>query len=56
MKGEDMIKKEYIEEDEINYNVYKIKPSNEQAMRQTMVLLRDELIELIKTYLDPWCK
>ena len=49
-------KHEYIEEDEINYNVYKVNPSNEQAMRQTMVLLRDELIELIKTYLDPWCK
>ena len=41
---------------EINYNVYKVKPDEAMAMRETMKLLKDELIELIKTYLDPWIK
>lgn len=43
-------------EEEINYNVYKVKPDEKQAMRETMKLLKDELIELIRVYLDPWIK
>ena len=43
-------------EEEINYNVYKTKPDEAMAMRETMKLLKDELIEIIKTYLDPWVK
>jgi len=42
--------------DEVNYNVYKSKINNEEAMRQTMKLFKEELIELIKTYLNPWLK
>lgn len=43
-------------EEETNYNIYKAKPDEKIAMRETMKLFRDELLEMIKTYLDPWIK
>ena len=44
------------EEKEINYNRYSRKPNREEEMKQAMKLFKEELVELIRTYLNPFLK
>ena len=43
-------------EEEINYNKYSRKPNIEGEIKQSMKLFREELFELIRTYLNPFLK
>lgn len=43
-------------EEEINYNRYNRKPNIEEEMKQSIKLFREELFELIRTYLNPFLK
>ena len=55
MKHKNRIDKRYIEDKtEVNYNIWKPKVDNEAAMRQSMKLFREELLDLIETYFKPW--
>jgi len=52
MKNKSRVDPEYIE-DEINYNVYTVEPNKEQITKETLKLLKGELLEIIETYIDP---
>lgn len=51
-----MYKHEDDVEEEINYNRYSRKPNTEEEMKQSMKIFREELSELIRTYLNPFLK
>ena len=41
---------------ETNYNVYRSKADIEAEMLQSIKLFKEELLEIIETYLNPWLK
>jgi len=45
---------------QVKYNTYVKKADDMETitedMRHTMAMLKDEILELVKTYLDPWLK